>query len=164
MSEWGLRGCADRYPGVPSGQTPDHRHTLCSCGPSKGPCLGMEVSSKMHRTDLQPLICPDVPNHVPWKTESKLGIFRWVYWGGLRGRAYAGVRSSMGQRARLGCDVVTIKPWSSPGGSGAGMEPFTYYSNEHTNSPVRLLSISNPTLQVGKQAQRREQMKDGPRF
>lgn len=67
-SEWGLRGCADRYPGVPSGQTPDHRHTLCSCGPSKGPCLGMEVLSKMHRTDLQPLICPDVPNHVPWKT------------------------------------------------------------------------------------------------
>ena len=25
---------------------------------------------------------PDVPNHVPWKIESELEIFMWIYWGG----------------------------------------------------------------------------------
>lgn len=57
--------------------------------------------------------------------QSKLGIFRWVYWGGVRGRAYAGVRSSMGQRARLGCDVVTIKPSVKP--SGVWSRDGTFY-------------------------------------
>ena len=52
-------------------------------------------------------------------------------------------------REKLGCDAVTVKLWSSLGGSGAGME-LIHYGNEHTYSPVRLLSISNPTLQVGK--------------